>query len=94
MTADQLARRCQTQSFAKVNLAVILEPVGQLRREGMEIRAIMDTDVLALEGLHEHLSNAVGLRATKPGEAGGRAQAHREFDGFVGSVSASLWDSY
>jgi hypothetical protein len=72
MTADELARRLQPPRFGQVrlDLVVILQPIGQLWQDRVDIRTITDLGVLALDGLHERLSHTglrVGMkRGTRP----------------------------
>src|SRR5437868_2135475 len=84
-TTDELAGRFQAQGFVRMDLVVILEPVGQLRQNDLWIRSIMDIDVIAFEALHERLGHAIGLRASYRREARHQAQANGKLDRLVRS---------
>src|SRR5262249_61264023 len=50
----------------------------------------MDIHVVALEGLHERFSHAIGLRASNRREAGNEAEPHCKVDRLVGSVGTTV----
>src|SRR5262249_46664565 len=54
------------------------------------IRAIIDIDVVPLEGLHERLGHTVGLRTAHQSEAGNQPHSNGKLDRLVGSVGAAV----
>jgi len=50
----------------------------------------MDIDAITFEGFYERFGHAVGLRASNRSEARNQAQADRELDRFVSSVTAAV----
>lgn len=57
-----VAEASQTMN-APANRVVVLEPLRQLRDDGLGIRARGDTDIITLEGSDEGIGHAIGLRA-------------------------------
>ena len=64
LATDELTRRAHPQAAVGVVLVVVLDPSWELGEHGEGIRAGLDAGVVALEGLHERLADAVALRAT------------------------------
>ncbi len=64
---------------------VLFEPALELSEDDRGVRARVAADVVALEGLHERLRHAVGLRTTNRREASRQAELVRE-----SSVSAAV----
>ena len=70
MATDELTRRAHLQAAVGMVLVVVLDPAWELGEHGQGIRTRLYPGVVALEGLHESLADAVALGAAHRGEAG------------------------
>lgn len=73
-----------------MDLVVVLDPSRDLPERGFGVRQGVQAQIVALEGLHEGLGHAVGLRAPDRSEAGNEVQGYGEVPGFLGRVGAAI----
>ena len=78
------------QAAVRMDGVVVLEPFGQALEDRDGVWPWVHADVVALEGLHEGLADAVALGAADGREAGDEVQGGGEVDGFAGGVRPNL----
>ena len=78
------------QAAVRMDGVVVLEPFGQALEDGDGVLPWVHADVVALEGLHEGLADAVALGAADGREAGDEVQGGGEVDGLAGGVGGAV----
>jgi hypothetical protein len=69
---------------------VVLKPSGQALQDGDGVGPWVHADVVALEGLHESLADAVALGTADGREAGDEVQRDDEVGGLAGGVGEAV----
>ena len=78
----------------RVILVVVVDPSRELLQDGRSIRAGLDASIVAFQGLHECLADAVALRAADGGEAGHERKSGGEVQCFAGGVGRAVVASH
>ena len=90
MRPGELAGRAHPEGVVRVHLVVVFEPAIELGQERSGVGAALSRSVIALEGFHERLGDAVGLRAAHGREARHEADGVSEGDRLVGREAAAV----
>jgi hypothetical protein len=70
LCGDELTGRAHLQAAVRMDGVVVLEPFGEALEDGDGVLPWVHADMVALEGLHEGLLDAVALGAADGREAG------------------------